>query len=165
MPLYRLIDVKSGSLLQLLRALAFQAQNVDPVEDSPDFVDALRAATAGARGVLFTDGEGGSLEATPVRPLGQVSRALIAAYVLLSETGYKGTVVHLNGGANPARGDSCLCSLQLSSAHAFCCLCARAERVVRGGPAGRGRRGGVGVHGKDARGGAVPCRAGEAAIV
>jgi hypothetical protein len=95
-PLYRLIDPKTP--LQLLRALAFQAQNVDAVEDSPDFAEKLRVATSGASGVIFADAEGGSLEVTPQRPFGQVCRALIGAYALL-QGGYKGSVVHLNGGA------------------------------------------------------------------
>ena len=98
-PLYQLIDTQSGSPLQLLRALAFSAQNVDAVEDAPSFLDDLRAATSGAAGVIFADAEGGSLEVTPQRPYGQVCRALIGAYTLLEQLGYRGAVLHLDGGA------------------------------------------------------------------
>jgi rhodanese-related sulfurtransferase len=97
--LYRLIDIRSGSPMQLLRALAFNAQNVDAVEEAPDFLETLRAATAGASGVIFADAEGGSLEATPQRPYGQVCRALIAACALC-DSGYKGEVTHLVGGTD-----------------------------------------------------------------
>ena len=79
--------------------MAFQAQNVDAVEDSPDFIAELRAATAGAGGVIFADAEGGSLDVTPSRPYGQVSRALLAAYSLVT-LDFRGTVLHLENGLN-----------------------------------------------------------------
>ncbi len=104
MPLYRLIDMRSSGPAALVRALALQAQNVDPVEDNPAFLDELRAALAGTGGVVFADAEGGSRVATRSRPVGLVSRALIAAYTALTDLQYKGTVVHLDGGASVVVG-------------------------------------------------------------
>ena len=96
--LYRLIQPSSP--WQVVRAAAFQAQNVDPVEDNPEATELLRAALAGTGGVIFTDAEGGSLISTPQRPYGLVSRSLLGAYQALAEVGYKGTVLHLEGGLN-----------------------------------------------------------------
>jgi hypothetical protein len=145
-PLYRLIDTKGGSPMQLLRALAFQAQNVDAVEDSPDFETELRAATSGAGGVILADAEGGSLEVTPQRPYGQVSRSLFAAYALLN-SGYKGSVVHLNGGACSAISALLRVVPRVLPACADLRrrVCCRPERVVCGGAGGRGGGGGVGA--------------------
>ena len=97
-PLYRLIEPTSP--WQALRAAAFQAQNVDPVEDNPEAEGALRAALAGASGAIFVDAEGGSLVSTPQRPYGLVSRSLLGCYQALELAGYKGAVLHLEGGLN-----------------------------------------------------------------
>ena len=97
-PLYRLIEPTSP--WQALRAAAFQAQNVDPVEDNPEAEAALRAALAGASGAIFVDAEGGSLVSTAQRPYGLVSRSLLGCYQALELAGYKGAVLHLEGGLN-----------------------------------------------------------------
>lgn len=99
-PLYRLIQ--GSTPLQLLRSLAFQAQGVNPVEGNPEFLSACAAAAAGASGIVFLDAEGGSLVKTATRPTGQVCRALAAAYTLLSNGGFKGSVYFLEGGLNDA---------------------------------------------------------------
>ena len=82
------------------RQVAFQAQSVTPVEDNPDFAEALCAATAGAPGVVLGDGEGSSLERRPSAPWGIQGRSLVAAYRLLAELGYAGDVRFLEGGWN-----------------------------------------------------------------
>lgn len=97
-PLYRLISPTTP--WQAIRAAAFQAQNVDPVEDNPEAVESLRAALAGSGGAIFVDAEGGSLESTQTRPYGLVSRSLLGAWQALALCGYKGTVLHLEGGLN-----------------------------------------------------------------
>ena len=97
-PLFRLIEVRDA--WSLLRKLSFDAQAVDPVEEDPDFLEALTRATAGKRGVVFIDGEGGSLETSSVRPNGTVSRSLLAAAALLSQTPFAGAVLHLEYGLN-----------------------------------------------------------------
>ena len=70
------------------------------MEDNPDAREALRSALTGASGVIFVDAEGGSLVSTPQRPYGLVSRALLGAWQALELVGFKGTVLHLEGGLN-----------------------------------------------------------------
>lgn len=97
-----LVRVASGAadVRSALRLAAYSAQGVRAVEENPDFLEQLFAASKDANGVILACAFGGTLRGTVNFPEGQSSRSLMAAARLLQATGAQQAtnVAHLRGG-------------------------------------------------------------------
>lgn len=96
-PMYQPLDWGKPDFGKVVKFIAYSFNGVSPIEPNPDFMDQLKAVTAGGKGIITVCEAGGTLKPTTNFPFGKASRSLQAAYRALAE-GVTDKVYHLDRG-------------------------------------------------------------------
>lgn len=97
-PMYQTITTDNLDATKLFKFIAYSFNGVNPVEPNPAFVEEVRAAMKGKKGLIVFCEAGGTLRPTVSFPEGKASRSLQAAFRILNE-GIATEVLHLERGA------------------------------------------------------------------
>lgn len=95
-PLFQPVNWGKPGFKKFLRAAAFMANGVTPVEENDEFLDDVRRVTGG-KGAIFACEAGGTMRPTPNFPAGKASRSLKGAWKVLAADAVS-EALHLDGG-------------------------------------------------------------------
>lgn len=95
------VDRKTFSVSSSLKSLLLFTQGLKATEENMEFAKLVKAAQSEGQGIILVDESPlGTLNRTLNRATGTQCRALIAAYLLLSEMDESIDILHLDGGTN-----------------------------------------------------------------
>lgn len=96
-PLYQKLDFSQMDFQKVLKTIAYSFNGVTPIEANPKFVEQLKAAIEGGKGMIVMCEAGGTMVPSTNFPEGKASRSLQAAFKSIYE-GVSTDVLHIERG-------------------------------------------------------------------